>query len=174
MLKNLQLRIGTLSNSGLLKGFNQALKDNYGNLAPGQISQIYSKEVTISAADITQTTAGKLGHADGVTLVAAPGTGNFVELLSAVIIYDYDTAAYTDGGNLTVNMGSTALTGVASAANSLGASADKIALLEPLQAASTDLALNTGLSLRAQFAFTNPGTAAGTAKVHVHYRIHKA
>lgn len=136
--------------------------------------QLLSKEVVISAADITATTAGKLGHAAGVPLVANPGADYLAELVSAVLIYDFDTAAYTAGGNITVNEnGGSALTGVVSAANSLGAASDKIATFVPLAVTAANRNANKGLNLVAATAFTQPGTAAGVVRVHVQYRLHK-
>lgn len=172
MLENLELKAGTLGNQGLLNQFNSALNDNYGNLAPTAISQVYTKEVIISAADIVQTGAGKLGHASGVVLVQAPGTGHFVEFLSATLSYDFGVAGYTAGGAITVNMGSTVLSSAVSAANSLGQSADKVVQFYPLQVNAIPIVANTGLNLVAATAFTDPGTAVGTVKVHVSYRIH--
>lgn len=131
-------------------------------------------EVEIASAAITGTSAGQLGHANGVELVAPPGAGKVLELVSAVLMYDYATAAYTGGGNVTVNIGSggAALTGIISAANSIGASADKIVMFVPLAAAAANLTANVGLNLVAASAFTQPGTAAGVVRVKVAYRVH--
>lgn len=130
-------------------------------------------EVAISAADIVATGAGKLGHANGVPLVAAPGTGKALELISAVAIYDYDTAAYGGGGNVTVNWaGGAAITGLVSAANSFGASADKIVQFLPLATAGNAVSLNTAINLVAASAFTQPGTAAGVIRIKIAYRVH--
>jgi hypothetical protein len=131
-------------------------------------------DVTIAAADITSTSAGKLGHANGYPLVATPGADAALELLSAVLVYDYDTAQYGAGGNITVNWaaGGAALTGVVSAANSLGAAADKAVLFVPLSTAGIALVADKGLNLVAASAFTNPGTAAGVVRVRVTYRTH--
>lgn len=131
-------------------------------------------EVNISAAAIVATTVGNLGHANGVELVAAPGAGYFLELLSATLVYNYNTAAYTGGGNVTVNIGAggAALTGLVSAANSLGAAASKIVNFQPLAAAGNSLVENKGINLVAATAFTQPGTAAGTVSVRIRYRIH--
>lgn len=136
--------------------------------------QLICKEVLISAADIVATGAGKLGHAAGYPLVANPGADYMVDLISAILIYDYATAAYTDGGNITVNEnGGAALTGLVSAANSLGAAADKVVSFAPLATAGVARTANKGLNLVAASAFTQPGTAAGVVRVHVEYRIHK-
>jgi hypothetical protein len=128
----------------------------------------------ISAADIIDTSAGKLGHAAGQILVAAPGAGKLIEPVSAVLSFTYSTAQYTAGGNLTINIGGggAALTGLVSAANSLGAAADKLVLFVPLSTAGIAVTANAGLNLVASAAFTNPGTAAGTVKVFLAYRVH--
>ena len=87
--------------------------------------------------------------------------------------YTYATAAYTGGGNVTVNInGGAALTGVVSAANSLGAASSNIIQFVPLATAGIALTANKGLNLVAASAFTQPGTAAGTVKVFFAYRIH--
>ena len=154
-------------------GLNDVINPTYlGNDA--NCGQLFSREITISAADIVATTAGKLGHAAGVPLVADPGADYMAELVSAVLIYDYSTAAYTAGGNLTINEnGGSALTGVISAANSLGAAADKIVTFNPLAVAAANRTANKGLNLVAATAFTQPGTAAGVVRIHIQYRLHK-
>ena len=73
---------------------------------------------------------------------------------------------------MNISGGGAALTGLVSAANSLGAAADKIVQFVPLATAGIALTENTGLNLVAASAFTQPGTAAGTVKVFVRYRIH--
>lgn len=143
-------------------------------LAPVEnMSELKIVEVTISAANIVATSAGAFGHASGVALVSAPGAGKYVEFVRATLLYDYSTAAYTGGGNITVNAtGGSAVTGLVSAANSVGGSADAVVQFYPLTTAGVVVAANTGLSLVAASAFTQPGTAAGTIKVRVEYKVH--
>lgn len=130
-------------------------------------------EATISSAAITATTAGNLGHAAGVEVVAAPGAGKAIEFMSALVIYDFATAAYTDGGNVGVKYtGSDLVSGVVSAANSLAAAGDKVALLLAAVPTNNQALTNTGLSLTAATAFTQPGTAAGVVRVKIAHRIH--
>lgn len=139
--------------------------------SPNDEVLIVQKEIT--AAMITSTDAGNLGHADGVPLVADPGAGRMIELVSVIFEYTRDTATYGGGGNISINLnGSTAVTGVVSAANSLGNGASRLYLFIPLAAAATLLVENKGLNLVAASAFTNPGTAAGTVTVTVKYRVH--
>lgn len=157
------------SNDVVLAGINSsgALLSN------GGVSQLQTATIAISAANIIATTAGAFGHAAGVVLVADPGAGKFVELVSAVVSFTFGVAQYTGGGNVTVNSnGGSAVTGLVSAANSLGAAASDIYQLIPLSTAGNVIVTNKGLNLVAASAFTNPGTATGTVKVFVTYRIH--
>lgn len=136
-------------------------------------SELMVAEVLISAADIVATTAGKLGHDAGVPIVAASAATKYVELVSATMLYDYDTAAFGAGGNITINAtGGSAVTGLVSNANSLAAAADKVVKFYPLSTAGVNVAINTGFSLVSSVAFTQPGTAAGTVRVLVYYREH--
>jgi hypothetical protein len=141
------------------------------NLLPDSVEE-FVELITISAADIVDTAAGKFGHAAGYPLVADPGAGKIAELVSATVVFDRATAAYTDGGNITINEnGGAALTGLVSAANSLGAATDKVATFVPLAAAATVRTVNKGLNLVTSAAFTQPGTAAGVVRAYVRYRI---
>lgn len=129
-------------------------------------------EVDISAANIVGTAAGQLGHAQGVILVPAAPAGFVNVMTEAVLSYTFATAAYTAGGNLTVNIGAggAALTGLISAANSVGAASSKVVEFEPLATAGNALTAATSINLVAASAFTQPGTAAGTIKVHVWWK----
>ena len=129
--------------------------------------------VNISAANIVATTAGKLGHADGYPLVATPGTGKVLELISAIVSYTYGVAAYTAGGNLTVNWaGGAAITGVGAKESGLGAGASNVNQLVPLAATANVMVAESAINLVAATGFTQPGTATGTVKVFVAYRVH--
>jgi hypothetical protein len=134
---------------------------------------IQYSEVAVTSVNITDTAAGHLGHANGVVLVADPGATKFVELLSAVLIYDFGGAGYADGGNVTINVnGGAPITGLVSAANSLGASADKIVVFNPLSVAAFEGTANKGLNLVSSAAFTNGGAATGTIRIKTAYRVH--
>jgi len=128
--------------------------------------------VTLTATEIVGTTAGDIGATAGAELVAAPGAGKVIEFISAALIYDYDTAAYTGGGNdLVVRHDATAVSAVVTSANLLGAAVDKIVVADKLSAASIVLVENKNLNLFST-AWTQPGTAAGALRVKVAYRIH--
>lgn len=161
-----------INSSGAIIGDIQATAASIGSAELAETTIQYA-EVSISAADIVATGAGKLGHANGYPLVAGQ-TGKIIELESALLIFDYATAQYADGGNITVNIsgGGAALTGVVSAANSLGAAADKVVLFVPLSTAGIAMTSGAGLNLVAAAAFTNPGTAAGVVRMKIAYRVH--
>lgn len=136
--------------------------------------QLQYAEVTITAAQIAATGAGNFGHASGIEIVPAPGAGQVLDLVVAILIYDYATAAYGAGGNVTVNWGSggAALTGLVSNANSIAAAGDKLLGFYPLTTAAVPLLTNTGLNLVSSAAFTQPGTAAGVIRMKTWYRVH--
>lgn len=127
---------------------------------------------TIASADITGTGAGQLGHANGVVLLAAPGANLAWQLVSFGLYYTFATAAYTGGGNLTVNWGAggAALTGLVSAANSLTAASSKAVQFFPLSTVGVAIVSNASLNLVSSAAPTQPGTAAGTIAWELWYR----
>lgn len=129
---------------------------------------------TISAADLVSTSAGKFGHANGQTLLAGQGTHNVVEFVSLTMKYLFGVAAYTGGGNITVNLsgGGAAQSGLVSAANSVGAASSKAIVFYPLSTAGVAMVENGGINLVAASAFTQPGTATGTIGWTLMYRVH--
>jgi hypothetical protein len=129
---------------------------------------------SIASADITGTSAGQLGHANGYEVVAAPGAGKVIEFVSGVVILDYATAAYTGGGDVTFNYaaGGGAVSAAVSYANSIGASADKVAVVGYAAPANNQLVANAAINLVVASAPTQPGTAAGVIRTKVTYRVH--
>lgn len=137
-------------------------------------SQVQIAEVTLTDTEIVGTDAGDLGHADGAILVAAAGADAAHQFIGAVLIYDYDTAAYTDGGDdLVVNVGVTgtqvAHSAAIAGADLVGASGDKVVQVAELSATDQALAANNVISLNST-AWTQPGTAAGVLRCVVTYR----
>lgn len=145
-----------------------------GSITPAMLGPTILQQAsgTISSANLTGTSAGQFGHANGVVLVAAPGAHKIIEVVSVMLAYDFATAAYTAGGNITVNNGAggAALTGLVSAANSVGAGADKVVMFYPLAAAGNPAVENGGINLVSSAAFTQPGTAAGVIQWTATYR----
>jgi hypothetical protein len=157
----------TIGNTGVTAiGANKVTS---GQIAIGVI-QVATGQIT--SANITGTSAGQLGHANGVVLVAAAPAGAINELISAVFAMDFATAAYTGGGNTTVNIsgGGAALTGLATAAQLITKASDGIVELVPLAATTNLYTAANGLALVSASAPTQPGTAAGVINWAVAYR----
>lgn len=128
--------------------------------------------VTLDSTEIVGTAAGDIGHASGAILVESLGSGYALEFVSAVLIYDYGTAAYTGGGDDNVILlGTVAQSGVIAGADLLEASGDKLTMLTPLSTADLVMTVGTDLALKGT-ALTQPGTAVGTLRVHITYRVH--
>ena len=131
--------------------------------------QVLTTEVAITKANILAM------NATPVELVAAPGAGYVLELISAMLIYHRDTATYGGGGDVTINYsGGAAITTTIVAANSFGAAGDKIFSFNKLNAAGGyTMPVNTAIVItNATAAFTDPGNAAGVGRLHISYRIH--
>ena len=137
-------------------------------------STIQYAEVAITTAEIVGTAAGDLAHTDGVELVAAAGADEVLEFVSAVIIYDFDTAAYTGAGDdLVVRQAAVTVSGAITAAVLATSAADTINCVGTL-ATDYALAVNENINLFAGTEITQPGTAAGVIRVKVAYRVHTA
>lgn len=141
------------------------------NVASDDILQL---DFTVSKTNIVGTSAGQLGHANGYPILTAQGADIGHEFVGLTLVADRAVAAYTGGGNVTVNIegGGAAITGVVSAANLLGAAGDKVAIFRPLAAAAEVVLANKGFNLVAASAFTDPGTAAGVLRGRLYYRLH--
>jgi len=151
---------------------NDATAISIVNAVKGLVGAVQYDEVFISAADVVATGAGKLGHAAGQILVAGQ-TGKIVEFISGTLIYDYAGGGFASGGNITFNLsgGGAALTGLISAANSLGATSDKVVGFVPLAVAGLACVSGAGINLVSSAAFT-AGSATGVVRVKVAYRVH--
>lgn len=133
---------------------------------------IQTAKVTLTADEIVGTGAGCIGHSAGAVLVAAPGEGKVLEFVSAVLSYNFDTAAYTGGGDdIVIRQGATAVSAAIAKADLLADTEDDIAYVNALSAADIKLTANSTLNLHGT-AFTQPGEAAGTLDVFITYRVH--
>lgn len=130
----------------------------------------------ISSANIVGTAAGQLGHANGFPMVPAYGADQVAQLVSAMLAMDFSVAAYTGGGNVTVNIGSggAALTGLVANTNFIQVAADKVIFFVPLAATFLTLVANKSINLVDTSAPTQPGTAAGVIRYRVVYRVFDA
>jgi hypothetical protein len=110
-----------------------------------------------------------------VEVLATQGADTAIEFISGVLIYDYDTAQYGGGGDVTLEYsGGAAVSTTIAAANSFGATGDKVFSFMRLNAAGGyTMPVNTGLDItNATGAFTQPGSAAGVGRLHLTYRVH--
>jgi len=136
--------------------------------------QIYSATKTLSAdgtgADgaIVGSGAGSVGHSAGVALVPAVA-GKVICPIGIKVAMTFATAAYTGGGNVTASWsGTVEATTAISAANSFNLAASGVAYATKVDVTS-NAASGVPLALKAASAFTQPGTAAGTAIVTCSY-----
>lgn len=128
-------------------------------------------EVDLAPADIINAAAGKLSNANGLIVVPAAPTG-FVNVFHRMIVsYTFLTAAYTGGGNTTVNIGGggAALSGLIATTSLWQSASSVIYEFKPLSTVATPMTAAQSINLVTASAITNPGTAAGTAKVYAWY-----
>jgi hypothetical protein len=146
------------------------LKDNGISLGTTTVTE-YTTQVTLTATQIVGTDAGDIGHTAGAILVAAPSSDYALEFVSAVLIFDYLTAAYTGGNNdMVIRVGTTAVTTAITDTNCIKATGDKVFRLGAI---ATEISLGVGSTINAfSTAFTQPGTAAGSLRVQITYRLH--
>jgi len=91
------------------------------------VSPLKTVTVTLTATEIVGTAAGDIGHANGAILVSAPTSDYALEFVSAVLIYDYNTAAYTGGANdMVIRVGTVAQTTAMTDTNCIKAVGDKV------------------------------------------------
>lgn len=168
-----------ITSAGAIKGDIQATAGSIGTteLADDAVTSakidpgvIQSVTVTLTPTTIVGTDAGDLAHSAGVVAVAAEA-GKIHEFISAVFSYDFGTAAYTGGGDdLVIRQGTTPVSAAIAKADLLCDTEDDIAYVSALSAADIKLTANSTINIFAGTAYTQPGTAAGTCKVHILYR----
>lgn len=128
--------------------------------------------VNVTAAAMIDTTAAiGMSSTNGLTIVPAAPTG-FVNVWHRTIVsYTFGTAAYTGGGNTTVNIGGggAALSGLIATTTLWQNASSIIQEFVPLSTVAFPVTKETAISLKTASAITNPGTAAGTAKVYTWY-----
>ena len=131
---------------------------------------IYCTTVTVSNAQCkTLFSAPKV-------LVAAPGTHNFIDVVSVVLFYDYATAAFnTAGNNITVEYKADASGPTATSAISqtgfLDQTADGVVKLIPVAVANQVVAAVENQPVVLYCATADPTTGGGVVRVAISYRI---
>ncbi len=129
---------------------------------------IYTLEVDISAANIIAM------NGTPVEVIPSAGAGKSLHFVDAVLIYDYDTAAYTGGGVITLEYsGGAAVSTDIAAVDGFAAAGDKVFSMASLNAAGGyTMPVNTGIDItNATGAFVDPGTAVGVGRLKVTYRV---
>jgi len=141
----------------------------------GEVNVNALPEDVLQQAERTLTSAEVLAlFTTPIEVVAAPGAGKYIELVSAVLAYDYGTTAYTIGSatNLAfkyTNGAGTTVSGTAAVTGFLDQTADE-ARVVPAVTASFEPTANAALMLT--LAGANVTLGNGTVKVKVLYRIH--
>lgn len=132
-------------------------------------------EKAIQYAEVLVTSAEILAlNTTPKVLVASPGAGKVLELISAVLILDYNSAAYATNGNLTIaNNTGTAMSNTVLLANLLAKTADTMVALHPLATADTGVALLEDEPLELQCATGDPVTGDSPLRVKIAYRVHE-
>jgi hypothetical protein len=128
--------------------------------------------MSLTPAQIIATTAGSLSHAQGLIVVPAAPTGYVNVFERAIVSYTFSVAAYTGGGNTTFNIGGggAALTGLIATTTLWQNASSIIQMFVPLSTVAVPITKETSINLVTASAITNPGTAAGTAKIVVWYK----
>jgi hypothetical protein len=150
-------------------GFENTLEDSLVSKVNSLVQHVDNRvqyaEILVSSAEILAL------NATPKELVAAPGAGKVLELLSAVLILDFNTTAYAVNGVLSVREtddAGTALSETVTLANFLAQTADTIRTLQP--AAGHALAENTPMVLSAATGETTNGDSP--VRVKIAYRVH--
>jgi hypothetical protein len=158
-----QVQADIITNAAAI-ALNTATRENIAPTGSYEVTEIKS----LSEANIVG-----MNGADVALVAGIAGTS--LEFISAVLIYDFDTAAYTGGGDITIKYtsGATVSTTVA-AADGFGSATDEVFSMAALNAAGGyTMPSGTGFAItNATGAFVDPGTAAGVARIHITYKVH--
>lgn len=132
------------------------------NTAINGTAEYYEATTTLTTAQLT------ILNGTPVALVATPGSGKIIEVLSAVAIYYYGVAQYTVRTDIDIVSGTTS-TQLWTAASAVAGTADKITRF--VQVAGV---MQSNEGLKAKMNTGNPTVGAGatgTCKIIVTYRI---
>ena len=132
-------------------------------------------EQALRYAEVTVTSAEILAlNATPKDLVPAPGAGKVHEFIAAVLILDYESAAYATNGDLTINNETgTALSNTVLLANLLAKTADTMIQLQALDAANTGVPLAENEAIQLTCATGDPITGDSPLRVKIVYRTHE-
>jgi len=171
---------GTLEVDGAARfdgavSFNSAVA--FSNFSPGPQSDSF---LYVSSVEITNTQLKGLATSPKV-LVAAPGAGKFIELISAVLILNYGSEALTAGAgdDLVIEYGTSGQDATASIETTgfVTATADTMAVIPAATIATAPAANIVNKALQLSNVSSNFGGNASndtTMTVKVTYRVHAA
>jgi len=132
----------------------------------------------VQVATVVLTNAQLLALETPVTLVAAPGTGYFLEFVGATLILNYGSAACVEPAApddlvIQYNTSGVDVVGTWDATGFIDATADEIATMIPVEITGATSADFEGLALEIENSGTNYTTCAGTTiTVHTSYIVH--
>lgn len=143
-----------------------------GSSATVDPQMVQMTQINITAAAMIDTTAlVGMSSTQGLQLVPAAPTGFVNVWHRSIVSYTFATAAYTGGGNTTVSIGAggAALSGLIATTTLWQNASSIIQEFVPLSTVAFPITTATSINLKTASAITNPGTAAGTAKVYTWY-----
>lgn len=162
------------------------LKDNGISLLTGGISITpnvtqFTKEIILTETEIVGSGTGSLNHTDGAILIPAPNSGYILQYVDALLIYEFDTIDYANGGHdLFIRIGSsgTHLDVIKNVAKSLLLGTGENRIYAPYKEYSGQIGLPvpTGpvtINIHVGTAFTQPGSAAGVLRCYITYNVIK-
>lgn len=137
----------------------------FSSLDPGVLQQVTP---TITAAQI------KALNSTPITLVSAPGTGKFIELVSCVSEFQFVSTQYTGSYSIVIQLNSVTVGTITSSLSMNAFVANQMLTAQATGIVTNTLpsstSLNAALTL---FASTgNPASGDGTLLLHVQYRVH--
>lgn len=132
----------------------------------GELTGGFTKEVQSAKASVSSS-AFKTSFTTPVQLIAAPGAGKAIQLLSTFVKYTYGTAAYVVADRLGIYYHGT-YTGVDSKKENYEGAAN--ATIFPVSSDVKDVSIeNLAIDFRSQT--SNPTTGDGTFEVYLTYKV---
>lgn len=141
-------------------------------VSDAELAALQASASLTQVRDITLTPAEVLAlNTAPKEVVANPGAGYAVELLSAVFSLNWESVAYATNGDLTIRTKTTntVLSDTLAAADLLDNVADTVRVM---QALSADVSLDDGEALELFCATGDPTAGNSPVRVRVVYRIH--
>lgn len=126
---------------------------------------LLSASVTVSSAQILTL------FTSPVQIIAAPGAGNYIDIISASIFYDYATTAYGGGTTVYLQFNNGTEQQATDGSALLAQTADMIALLDGQNSIAVQWSVIENAPIQIKASPSNPTTGDSTLKVRILYRI---